>query len=107
ADETTAAGKVFAQTLGLEDGHQAAPVSTLSAPSTALATESQQRTLRPSLSVACGGSRLRQRSMTRVQRGAKAHPGASIPRSGGCPSMAVSRRRLSLRRGIELSSAWV
>ena len=54
-----------------------------------------------------GGSASRQRSNALGHRGAKAQPAGSAARSGGWPSMAVSRCRPSLMRGIELSSALV
>ena len=54
-----------------------------------------------------GGVSLWQRSNAAGQRGAKAQPRGRADRSGGWPSIAVSRCRLSLMRGIELSSASV
>jgi hypothetical protein len=54
-----------------------------------------------------GGACVRHRSKTAGQRGAKEQPGGNADKSGGCPSIAVSRWRLSLIRGIELSKASV
>ena len=68
---------------------------------------SQHRLDRPAAGVNSGGSSARQRSITRGQRGANAHPGGSAARSGGWPSMAVSQSVDSERRGTDSSSARV
>ena len=84
----------------LEHRHHAAPRC-------ALALASQQRAVLPSARLNSGGVSLWQRSNAAGQRGANAQPRGSADRSGGWPSIAVSRFRLSLMRGIEFSSASV
>src|SRR5262249_34444127 len=98
AQQAAPRAEMFADFRGLEQGHQI----TLPTPEP---LASQQRTERPSSGLLTGGSISRQRSMTLGQRGLKAQPGGSATRSGGCPSMAVSRWHFSLIRGIEVSSA--
>src|ERR1700752_2404431 len=77
-------------------------------PLTALTgAESQQRLVWESATRNSGGASVRHRSMTLGQRGWNAQPGGGADGSGGWPSMAVSRWRLSPRRGIDSSSARV
>src|SRR5262249_6613030 len=74
---------------------------------TGTGTLSQQRAVWRGPSTVSGGLSSRQRSTAFGQRGWKAQPVGGAARSGGWPSMAVSRSRLSLIRGIESSSARV
>ena len=66
---------------------------------------SQQRVTWPASTTVSGGASTRQRSITDAQRGAKAQPAGSRARSGGWPSMAVSRAARAPRRGMDSSSA--
>ena len=67
----------------------------------------QQRTVWPVAVPVSGGASARQRSMASGQRGWKAQPSGSAERSGGWPPMAVSRCRVSAKRGIDWRSARV
>src|SRR6185295_11118393 len=99
--------KVLAKSGGFEDGgHAMLPVVVVASAPAACAA-SQQRTLCPVPMLNCGGASTAQRASAAGQRGAKAQPGGMADRSGGCPSIAVSRARLSVMRGIEPSSALV
>src|SRR6516162_4465967 len=105
AKEPVPGTEVLAELRRLEHDHQTAPPLALLEPGPLAA--SQQRTVRLSLGLSTGGAVSRQRSKALGHRGPKAHPGGSAAKSGGCPSMAVSRSHLSLMRGIELSRARV
>src|SRR6185503_7214507 len=107
AEEPAPSSEVLAEPRRLEHDHQTAPLRAPVSAETEPAVASQQRTVRWSPNVRSGGAAWRQRSKALGQRGAKAQPGGSETRSGGWPSMAVSRWRLSLMRGIELSRALV
>ena len=68
----------------------------------ALEVENQQRLVCPGAIVRSTGSSVRQRSLVYGQRGAKAHPGGRLARSGGCPGMVASAALLPIR-GTDLS----
>src|SRR4029453_9545109 len=72
-----------------------------------LGSDSQHRLVCASVTRNSGGPSDRQRSMTLGQRGWNAQPGGGADGSGGWPSMAVSRLRLSPTRGIDRKSARV
>src|SRR5262249_40356805 len=99
-EHATARLEVLGQTIRFKYVHQAAPLC--------MATlASQQRAVRPLSRLNSGGASWWQRSNAAGQRAAKAQPRGKCDRSGGWPSIAVSRWRLSVIRGIELSSALV
>ena len=102
AEHASPRREMLAESRCLEHGHQAAPLCMRRA----LAQPAARGACRlPRLN--SGGASLRQRSNAAGQRAANAQPRGKRDRSGGWPSIAVSRWRLSLMRGIEFSSASV
>src|ERR1700730_10893097 len=108
-DTATAAEKaalgleVLAEPRRIENDRHATPLRTKTLVLMASGAASQQRADLPS-SKNSGGASARQRSKTRAHRGAKEHPGGSAAKSGGWPSMAVSRWGPSLIRAGSLGS---
>src|SRR6266511_467895 len=72
-----------------------------------LGSDSQHRLVCASATPNSGGTSERQRFMILGQRGWNAQPGGGADGSGGWPSMAVSRFRLSPTRGMDSRSACV
>jgi hypothetical protein len=112
AKDAAARLEMLAERRRLEQRHHAAPLATrLSAvtatPRMPTGSVSQQRVVRPSSGKNSGGGAARHSATARTQRGAKAQPGGIAARSGGWPSIAVSRWSLSLIRGIAFSNASV
>src|SRR4029077_2968365 len=103
AEETAPDRKVLAEGGGLEHSAHAggAPAAGAAIPG----VSSQQRVTCPASTTVSGGASTRQRSITDGQRGANAHPAGRRARSGGWPSMAVSRPVRRPRRGMDSSSA--
>src|SRR5712671_7969137 len=77
--------EVLGEPRHLENGRHAAP----------LPAASQHRAVLPLVSLNSGGAASRHRSKARGQRGAKEHPGGNAAKSGGWPSIAISRCTVS------------
>src|SRR6266481_4654574 len=107
AEDPAPGMEMLAETRRFENRHQATPPCTRMSSGTAGEAASQHRAVRPLLGLNSGGVSWRQRSNALAHRGAKAQPRGRAAKSGGWPSIAVSRWALSLMRGIELSSASV
>src|SRR6185312_1488206 len=107
AEQVTPGGEVLGERGGFQEHYATSPLPITRSPTPVAWAASQQRAVRRSPSDVAGGASIRQRSNASGQRGAKAQPRGSADRSGGCPSIAVSRWRLSFMRGMELSSACV
>src|SRR5205807_9625171 len=89
--------EVLAEPRSFENDRHAAP----------LPAASQHRAVLPRAAINSGGAASRHRSKARGQRGAKEHPSGNAAKSGGWPSIAISRCTVSDIRGIELSRASV
>jgi hypothetical protein len=110
AKEAALQGEVLDEVLDLE--HRAAVVHAVVCSRHAAAeatggSSSQHRTACAAVSRNSGGSVARHRSIALTHRGWNAHPPGSMAGSGGWPSIAVSRPRLAVIRGIDSRSAVV
>src|SRR6266478_2985508 len=107
AEDPAPGAEMLAEARRFENRHQAAPLRTKTSLAVECEAASQHRAVRFFSAVNSGGVSTRQRSNALAHRGAKAQPRGRAAKSGGWPSIAVSRWALSLMRGIELSSASV